>query len=209
MQDPELNQQPGFDHENGDSMMNESSGEADSSWKKLRRFFWELFQMVVITLALYFGIDAAIGRVQVESISMLDSIKPNELLMVSKFAYRNNDFQRGDVVVFHYPNDPTEDYIKRVIGIPGDVIEIKNSVVMVNGTEINEPYIKESPIYNGTWVVPEAYLFVLGDNRNHSSDSHEWGFVPFENVFGRAFLIYWPLDQFELLNRMDIVSASN
>ena len=209
MYDPEYKETSELDENNSMQMSETESENTVSSWKKVRQFIWEVIQMIVITLALYFGIDALIGRVQVESISMMDSIKPNELLMVSKYAYRNSDYHRGDVVVFHYPNDPTEDYIKRVVGIPGDVVEIRNRKVFVNGTQIDEPYIKESPEYNGTWVVPEQYLFVLGDNRNHSSDSHEWGYVPFENVFGRAFLIYWPLNEFEILNRMDIVSASN
>jgi len=195
--------------ENSAPLLNEQQAGAVSAWKKLRHFLWELLQMIVITLVLYFGIDAMIGRVQVESISMMDTIKPNELIMVSKFAYRKDTYSRGDVIVFHYPNNPAEDYIKRVVGLAGDVVEVQNGSVYVNGIIVNEPYIKEPPAYTGTWVVPESALFVLGDNRNHSSDSHEWGFVPFENVFGRAFLIYWPLDEFEILNRTDIVSANN
>ncbi|MCD4752048.1 MAG: signal peptidase I [Anaerolineaceae bacterium] len=206
MLDPERNQDIRSE-ENSAPLLDEQRAGTVSAWKKFRHFLWELLQMIVITLVLYFGIDAMIGRVQVESISMMDTIKPNVLLMVSKFAYRNDKYSRGDVIVFHYPNNPTDDYIKRVIGLAGDVVEVQNGSVYVNGININEPYIKESPMYTGTWVVPEDTLFVLGDNRNHSSDSHEWGFVPFENVFGRAFLIYWPLDEFEILNRMDIVSA--
>ncbi len=195
--------------ENSALLLDDQQAETVSENRKFRHFLWELLQMVVITLVLYFGIDAVVGRVQVESISMMDTIKPSVLLMVSKFAYRDDAYSRGDVIVFHYPNNPADDYIKRVIGLPGDVVEVQNGGVYVNGIIVNEPYIKESPMYTGTWVVPEGTLFVLGDNRNHSSDSHEWGFVPFENVFGRAFLIYWPLNEFEILNRMDIVSAHN
>jgi len=206
--DPEKSQDVKSE-ENSAQLLEDQQVETVSAWKKFRHFLWELLQMFVITLVLYFGIDAVVGRVQVESISMMDTIKPNVLLMVSKFAYRNDVYLRGDVVVFHYPNDPADDYIKRVIGLQGDVVEVQNGNVYVNGLIVNEPYIKESPMYTGTWVVPEGTLFVLGDNRNHSSDSHEWGFVPFENVFGRAFLIYWPLDEFEILNRTDIVSANN
>lgn len=208
MLDPEKSQDVKSE-ENSAQLLEDQQVETVSAWKKFRHFLWELLQMFVITLVLYFGIDAVVGRVQVESISMMDTIKPNVLLMVSKFAYRNDVYLRGDVVVFHYPNDPADDYIKRVIGLQGDVVEVQNGNVYVNGLIVNEPYIKESPMYTGTWVVPEGTLFVLGDNRNHSSDSHEWGFVPFENVFGRAFLIYWPLDEFEILNRTDIVSANN
>ena len=164
--------------------------------------------MLIITLVLYVLIDAVIGRVQVESISMMDTVKPAELLMVSKLAYRNDNYQRGDIVVFHYPNNPNEDYIKRVIGLPGDTVTVQDNQVFINGTILNEPYIREAPNYNGEWVVPYESLFVLGDNRNQSSDSHDWGFVPFDNVFGRALMIYWPLEEFTVFSRMDPVMAA-
>lgn len=176
--------------------------------KKVFNFFFEIVQMVVVVFLLYQGVDALIGRVQVESISMLDTVKPGELLMVSKLAYKNADnFQRGDVVVFHAPNEPGEDYIKRLIGLPGDDIQVENGLVFVNGVLLSEPYIRERPIYDGEWIVPPGYLFVLGDNRNLSADSHEWGFLPIENVFGRAFLIYWPPNEVNLIKRMDPAAA--
>ena len=175
---------------------------------KVSTFLLDLVQMLIVTLILYVVIDAVIGRVQVESISMLETVKPGELLMVSKLAYRNDNYQRGDIVVFHYPGDPNEDYIKRVIGIPGDTVTIQNERVWINGNLLIEPYIRENPEYQGQWVVPENSLFVLGDNRNQSSDSHEWGYVPFDNVFGRAMMIYWPLDELTIFSRVDPVLAA-
>jgi signal peptidase I len=87
---------------------------------------------------------------------------------------RQNDPQRGDVIIFHFLLDPEQDLIKRVIGLPGETIEVQDGIVTVNGTPLDEPYITEPPSYNGTWVVPEGQYFVLGDNRNDSRDSHQW-----------------------------------
>ena len=182
--------------------------ESQDNGARLSRFLLDLVQMLIITLVLYVLIDAVIGRVQVESISMMETVKPAELLMVSKLAYRNDNYQRGDIVVFHYPNNPNEDYIKRVIGLPGDTVTVQDNQVFINGNILNEPYIREAPKYTGEWEVPEESLFVLGDNRNQSSDSHDWGFVPFDNVFGRALMIYWPLEEFTVFSRMDPVMAA-
>jgi len=186
-----------------------SEGEkSPSSLNKLAKFLLDLLQMLIITLVLYLVIDAVIGRVQVESISMLNTIEPGELIMVSKLAYRQNDFQRGDIVVFHSPQTLGEDFIKRVVGLPGDEVVVENGRVHINGIAYEEPYIRAEPLYNGTWQVPPDSLFVLGDNRNQSSDSHEWGFVPIENVFGRALMIYWPPSQIKVLQRTNPVAAS-
>ena len=196
-----------------DELLQEGTLEAEEEpgvpfGKKMLRFCFELVQMIVVVFLLYQGVDALIGRVQVESISMLETVKPGELLMVAKLAYRNPDnLQRGDVIVFHAPNEPGEDYIKRLIGLPGDHVRVESGLVFVNGVVLSEPYIRENPGYEGEWYVPEGSLFVLGDNRNLSADSHEWGFLPIENVFGRAFLIYWPPNEVNLLKRMDPAGA--
>ena len=86
---------------------------------------------------------------------------------------------RGDIIVFHFPQNPHEDYIKRVIGVPDDVVDIHDNQVWINNQQLAEAYIASEPQYSGTWQVPKDYLFVLGDNRNQSSDSHSWGFVPY------------------------------
>ena len=177
-----------------------------SVWKS---FAWELLQTVLMAVLLYFLIDTVVGRVRVENISMRPTLTEGQFILVNKMAYRLGDFQRGDVVVFHYPRNPEEDYIKRVIGLPGDMVSIQGGQVVVNNQILDEPYIASPPAYSNTWNVPEGQIFVLGDNRNQSSDSHSWGFVPVENVVGKALVIYWPIGELRLLNQVPIVNAAN
>ena len=172
-------------------------------------FLIETVQTIVLAVVLYFLIDSVIARVRVENISMLPTLQPGEFLLVNKMAYKLSDINGGDIVVFHFPQDPREDYIKRVIGVPGDVISVQSGKVSVNNQPLTEPYISASPQYTGSWTVPEGQLFVLGDNRNQSSDSHSWGFVPLENVVGKALVVYWPFDQFKILSQPLIVNAAN
>ena len=159
----------------------------------------EYAQVFLLAFIIYFIIDyAVLARVRVEEVSMRPTLLPGDRALVSKLAYRFSDPQRGDVIVFHSPTEPA-DYIKRVIGIPGDTVEIGNGVVRVNGLVLDEPYIAEAPTYTGKWTVPDGYLFVLGDNRNQSSDSHEWGFIARSSVVGKAFVVYWPISEMKVL----------
>lgn len=173
----------------------------------LYRVLLDVLQTLILALVLYFLIDAVIARVRVENISMQPTLQPGEFLVVNKMAYRFSDHQRGDVVVFHH--SAQEDYIKRIIGVPGDKVEVIDGLVKVNGVALEEPYISASPGYTGTWQVPEGMLFVLGDNRNQSSDSHKWGFVSTESVVGKALVVYWPLDEAKLLTHPLVVNAQN
>lgn len=172
-------------------------------------FFTETLQTIILAIVLYFLIDSVIARVRVENISMMPTLKPGEFIIVNKMAYKLGEIKGGDIVVFHYPQDPREDYIKRVIGVPGDTITVEGAQVYVNSRPLTEPYIAAPPQYTGTWTVPQGQLFVLGDNRNQSSDSHSWGFVPLENLVGKALVIYWPLEQFKILSQPLIVNAAN
>lgn len=172
-------------------------------------FLMETVQTLVLAAILYMLIDSVMARVRVDNISMLPTLQPGEFILVNKIEYKLSPIQRGDIIVFHYPLNPSEDYIKRVIGIPGDTVTINNNHVMVNDQILTELYISAPPVYSGTWQVPEGKVFVLGDNRNQSSDSHSWGFVPFENIVGRALVVYWPLDQFKILSHPIIVNAAN
>lgn len=175
-------------------------------------FLWEVLQTLLMAVVLYFLIDTVVGRVRVENISMQPTLHEGQFLLVNKLAYREQlggDFHRGDIIIFHYPRNPQEDYIKRVIGIPGDFVEVSNGQVKVNGQVLNEPYIAAPPNYSSSWQVPEGQIFVLGDNRNQSSDSHSWGFVPVENVIGKALIVYWPLAELKILNQVPGVSAAN
>ena len=115
----------------------------------------------------------------------------------TKLAYYLDEPKRGDIIVLHYPRDPSRDFIKRVIGLPGDRIEVRDQQVTVNETIISEPYISAAPTYEGTWIVPDGEFFVLGDNRNNSSDSHTWEFLPGELIVGRGWVVYWPFNKME------------
>ncbi|NMC52495.1 MAG: signal peptidase I [Chloroflexi bacterium] len=169
----------------------------------------EALQTIVLALVLYFLIDSFMARVRVDKISMRPTLDPGQLLLVNKTAYRFGEVQRGDIVVFHYPLNPAEDYIKRVIGVPGDTVLVENGQVFVNGQELVEDYIADAPTYTGEWEVPEEMYFVLGDNRNQSSDSHRWGFVPEDHMLGKAIFVYWPLDKIKTLNQPLVVKAAN
>ncbi len=172
-------------------------------------FIWEILQTLLLAAVLYFAIDALVARVRVENVSMEPTLVPDEFLLVSKLAYRLGKPNYGDIVVFHFPGNPSEDYIKRVIGLPGDVVRVESSIVYVNDFALTEPYIMESPEYGGTWTVPDDSIFVLGDNRNQSSDSHAWGFVPKSYLVGKAFAIYWPFNVARILTNPLVVNAAN
>jgi len=171
------------------------------------RILLEVVQTLALAVVLYFLIDFVVARVRVENISMLPTLQPGEFVLVNKMAYKMGDFHRGDIVVFHY--SPQEDYIKRVIGVPGDIIEVDSEQVRVNGQVLNEPYISAAPSYEGVWEVPVDSLFVLGDNRNQSSDSHRWGVISEQSVVGEALVVYWPLSEAKLLSQPLTVQANN
>jgi signal peptidase I len=137
--------------------------------------------------------------------SMIPTLLVGDYILVNKFIYHFKPVTRGDIVVFRSPEDPDRDYIKRIIGQPGEEVAIKEGVVFVNGKRLKEVYANaRSPGglvgYRGTWgpkVVPPGYYFLLGDNRNNSRDSRVWGFLDGGMIRGRAFLIYfsWDSDQ--------------
>jgi len=164
---------------------------------------------VILAVVLYFIIDSVVARVRVENISMEPTLQPGEFVLVNKIVYRFGEVRHGDIIVFHFPQNPAEDYIKRIIGVPGDKVLIKNQQVFINDQAIEENYTAAPPDYNGQWVVPADSLFVLGDNRNQSSDSHSWGFVPMKLVVGKAEVIYWPFNEVKSLNQPFVVKAAN
>jgi signal peptidase I len=177
--------------------------------KKSRGGFWlDTLETIVMALLLFLAINAVSSRVRVENISMEPTLQPGYLLIVNKLAYKVGQPQHGDIIVFHYMGNPNEDYIKRVIGLPGDEVRVEGGVVNVNGYALKEPYIADFPAYSGTWVVPDGSLFVLGDNRNNSSDSHQWGFVEMKDVVGKAVFIYYPFNVIGSLVIPDLVQAA-
>lgn len=156
------------------------------------RFLVDIAETVILAAVLFMGINAISARIRVDGYSMEPTLHDGEFVIVNKLAYRFGSPEHGDVIVFRYPRDPEQEYIKRVIGLPGDRVKIVNGEVYVNDQRIDEPYVASAPRYQSEWSVPDDNVFVLGDNRNNSSDSHNWGPVPLENVIGRALFVYWP-----------------
>ncbi len=172
------------------------------------RFLLDVLETVLLAVVLFLVINALTARVRVDGFSMRPTLEDGEYVLVNRLAYRFGEYARGDVVVFRFPIDPSQDFIKRIIGLPGDVVSIADGVVSVNGQPLSEDYIAAAPLYSGQWVVPEGHLFVLGDNRNDSSDSHSWGMVPVENVIGKAVLVYWPFTNIMLIDHLDLIKGT-
>jgi len=168
------------------------------------RFALDIIETLVLAVVLFLGINAVSARVRVDGFSMIPTLQDGEFVLVSKLNYQFGKVERGDIIVFHFPMDPEQELIKRVIGLPGDTIGVQNGKVSVNGQVLDEPYIAATPAYSGEWQVPDDQLFVLGDNRNESSDSHSWGFLPFEKVVGKAVAIYWPPPLWEIIRHAKI-----
>lgn len=175
--------------------------------QSFKRFLVDLLETIILAVVLFFAINAVSARVRVDGASMMPTLKNSEYVLVNRLAYRNSRPERGDIIVFVSPQTSNLDLIKRVIGLPGNTVWIFDGVVQVNGQTLNEPYIAAAPVYNGEWTVPEGHLFVLGDNRNDSSDSHAWGLLPLENVIGKAILIYWPVPEWNLIEHVETVAV--
>jgi len=178
--------------------------EQPTDWK---RFVLDILETLVLAVVLYFGINAVSARVRVDGFSMRPTLQDGEYILVSKLAYMLGEPQRRDIVVFVFPINPEEDLIKRVIGLPGDTISVEGGVLSINGVAMNEPYINAPPAYDGSWLVAPGELFVLGDNRNDSRDSHQWGLLPIENVIGRAVVIYWPPKEWQVIKHINQLNA--
>lgn len=173
-----------------------------------------LLRDVILVLSIFVLFLIFVAQpVVVEGTSMLPTLHEGERLIVNKLIYYKiksfswGHIERGDVVVFWYPKDPDKSYVKRVIGLPGDIVEIKNGVVYVNGEVMQEAYIDGS--FNQSRgnlerkKVDNHYYFVMGDNRDNSSDSRMWGLVPERYIYGKVFFRYWKPSNFGWINRGD------
>jgi len=172
-----------------------ASAFAAISW--LRDLTVSVLIAVVVILFLY-------QPVRVEGTSMMPSLVDQERIFINKFAYRFgiSDINRGDTVVFWFPGDPSKSFIKRVIGVPGDKVEVTDGKVSVNQTMLDEPYVPEAyrdHVSTPLRVVPQGEYFVLGDHRSSSNDSRMWGTVPRHYIYGKAAFVYWPLERMGLL----------
>ena len=161
----------------------------------------EIVETIALTLIIFLVIRFAIQSYRVSGPSMLPGLQTDDYVLVNKIAYLFHAPERGDVIVFHYPLDTSEDFIKRVIGLPGDTVSLDNKTVQVDGVVLHEPYISEAYNPSGKTIkLPMDEYFVLGDNRPLSDDSRDWGFVPKADLVGKAVIVYWPLSNWELIN---------
>jgi signal peptidase I len=169
---------------------------------KRQRWFVSLAFLAVIWLVLplpfTFLINTATMRVRNDGFSMEPALSSGSYIIADRQAYQSHLPQRGDVIIFQLPGPANSDIqlIKRIIGVPGEVVKIDQGQVSINGVHLNEPYITEQAIYSGEWKVPNGQYFVLGDNRNDSKDSHQWGFLPQKYILAKAVWIYWPSTHF-------------
>ena len=166
-------------------------------WGEARLLFRDLvFALMIMALVLVFVVQP----VKVEGTSMLPRLHDGERIFVNKLIYYGlPEIERGDIVVFWFPNDPTKSYIKRVIGLPGETVQMRAGRIFINGRELKEPYLDTAlnvatDDRPPTYVRPH-YFFVMGDNRDNSSDSRSWGLVPAKYIYGKALFRYWPLSR--------------
>ena len=150
-------------------------------------------ETVLLTLLIFVAVRALVQNFRIEGVSMEPNLHDGQYLIINKFTYYLHPPERGDVVVFHYPKNPRRDFIKRIIGLPGEKVEVRGKRLIINGEELDEPYT----LYTGDYAWGPQYLeedeyFVLGDNRNSSSDSHNWGPLDGEAIIGKAWISYWP-----------------
>ena len=181
------------------------------SWTaEVRRFIIEIFQTILLALVIFLAINFATARIMIQSISMQPTLFERDFVLVNKLAYDYGKIGRKDVIVFEPPVQSDDiPYIKRVIGLPGDTVKIVNGQVYVNNLLLQETYLAAPPSYSGIWTVPDDKVFVLGDNRNNSSDSHAWGMVPIKNIIGKAEFVYWPYAHWKVLNPSTAAAAGN
>ena len=199
----------------------------------MRALIREHIETVILALVIFLALQFSVQNFRVEGSSMQNTLTEGQYLLVNKIVYLRLDPQtlntflpfvsldedeslfpfhpprRGEIIIFRFPGDASRDFVKRVIGVPGDVVEIRSdSHVLVNGEELDEPYItlpdrctkRPNRCARVPVTVPPDSYYVLGDNRSASNDSRSWGMVPAENIIGKTWVSYWPLDQIQGLN---------
>jgi len=185
-----------------------------------RTMLREMLETLLFTLLIFFLVRSVIQNFRVEGSSMETNLHTGQYIIVNRIEYLHVDLnmfqrllpgnqdlparlaylfhlpRRGDIVVFEYPRDASRDFIKRVIGLPGETVEVRNNRVFINGQELDEPYLSAAARTQmgnmAPVVVPLDAVFVMGDNRGNSSDSRSWGALPLDKIVGRAWFIYWP-----------------
>lgn len=181
-----------------------------SNWQTAWAVIREVGETILLTLIIFLLIQTVIRNFRVVGTSMVDNLHDGQYLIIDKLSYNPliHDFlgvggpQRGDIIVFEPPNRPGEDYVKRIIALPGETVEVRNGQVLINGQPLAEPFQPGRMSYTmHPQEVAAGTVFVLGDNRNNSNDSHNWGALPVENIVGRAWLSYWPPQNWGVIPR--------
>lgn len=167
------------------------------SWAKLS--ILEILATIILAILIFLTVNATLESRQVEGCSMNPGFEDGQRVLVVKASYWFGDPHRGDVIIFQSPNDPGRTLIKRVIGLPGEWVEIKDGKVYIDDEPLDEPYIQGNNKAYPRVQVPEGNYFVMGDNRNNSTDSRRWGMLTREAIIGRAWLCYWPLSAWHLI----------
>lgn len=176
--------------------------------RKFLNFFYEMIEVFVISASFFVVVYLFLVQPhQVKGSSMYPTFKDGEYLLTDKVTYKRRAPQYGDVIVFKAPINENFDFIKRVIGVPGDEIMIKGGKIYINDNPLDEFYLPPeyttSPgqfLQEGeSYVIPDGSVFAIGDNRGHSSDSREWGPVPYQNIVGKALFRYWPTSQMKII----------
>jgi signal peptidase I len=181
------------------------------SWQTTWAIIREVGETIILTLIIFLVIQLFIRNFRVVGTSMVNNLHDGQYLIIDKISYSpflRDDIgiggpTRGDVIVFKPPRNPEDDYVKRIIGLPGEKIQVIKGQIFVNDQLLEELFEPVAGTYSmpAPVIVPEGQVFVLGDNRNNSNDSHNWGPLPMENIVGRAWLSYWPPDQWGAIPR--------
>lgn len=189
--DNEQREKPHFEEE-------DYLGQEETKENSFISFIKELPLLIIVAFVVAWAIKSFIIQpFFIPSGSMEPTFFDGDHVLVNKFVYRFSKPERGDVIVFKYPLDTSKDYIKRVIAVGGETVEVRSGDVFINGKEIYEPYLKSEVVGSdyGPIKIPANKFFVLGDNRDNSSDSRTWGLLPPKNILGRAVVLYWPLNR--------------
>lgn len=166
----------------------------------MKTFLRDTLITILLTGVIFFLLQATVQVSIVTGPSMEPDLYHGQRIVVYKTAYLFHPPERGDIIVFRPPRElGATPFVKRIIGLPGDTVEVKEGIVYINGSPLDEPYIKEPPTYTlAKEKITGNNYFVLGDNRNNTSDSHVWGTVPHQNIIGKAWLSIWPPDSWGL-----------
>ena len=182
---------------------------SESPTRRSASLLREIIETILLTAIIVLLVNLATGRFRIEGNSMEPNLHDSEYVLIDKITYHLHPPERGDVIVFERPGEE-RDYIKRVIGLPGDTVEVRGGQVWVNGVALDEPYLNQATRTDTpARVVQPDHYFVMGDNRNNSSDSRSFGAIAEEVIVGRAWLVYWPPTDWSVVQHHTYAAMSN